>query len=124
MHSFEVERSYIEAECREVGEADLAREQKRRVVGRKDGWADHAICPGCGQIYTREDLAHLLKTKGYYRCTCDYEHGEKPFRPLTIREIQNGQFRTRGQRPSSYGDVDLEGYTRALLQLASKHDDG
>jgi hypothetical protein len=117
MHNFEIERSYIEAECREAGEADLARE---RQAARKDTWLDRAICPGCGLIFTRTELAQLLSTGPYLCPSCDYKHVDKPHRPLTIREITEGRFRAPGVRPSCYDDVDLEGYTRALMHMVAR----
>lgn len=47
-----------------------------------------ALCYGCGQVYTRTEIAKAIwPIRTNCRCTCGYEYTEKPYRPLTLWEI-------------------------------------
>ena len=54
---------------------------------------DVAVCPGCGCVYSRADLARHLRARRYFACpACRYEYNNPGSpRPLTIGEMAAGK---------------------------------
>ncbi len=72
-----------------------------------------AVCAGCGRVWTRAQMAARMHAdpEALFRCDCEFEWNDAPFRPLTIQEILDGR------RSLPCADLDLDAYTRSVVEL-------